>query len=91
MNCFYVETISPLSYLYQVRNLRKNISDFSSIHLKPNNSFNTTIQELSRLYTYYIALKELNLTDAAAREKSGLQNEYLFKLSYQAYNKKISL
>ncbi len=87
MNCYCVETISPLPYLYQVRNLRKNISDFSSIHLKPNNSFNTTIQELAKLYTYYNALKELNLTDAAAREKSGLQNEYLFKLSYQAYKK----
>ncbi len=87
MSCYYVETVSPLPYLYQLKNLRKNITDFSNIDLKPQNTINATIKELAKSYVYFLALKELNLTETAAREKAGLQNEYLFKLSYQAYKK----
>lgn len=81
ISCYSVEEVLPISYLQQIKNLRKNISDYSDVHINNQHSIKNTLAEMASMYRYYIGLKELNLTDETARIKSGLQNEQLFKLA----------
>jgi hypothetical protein len=84
MSCFSVEEVTPVPYLQQIKNLRKNISDFTDVHIHHQTSLQNSLQEMAGMYRYYEGLKELNLSEEAAREKSGLLNEHLFKLAYHA-------
>ncbi len=84
ISCFSVEEVTPIPYLQQVKNLRKNISDFSDVHLNNQSFVKNSLQEMASMYRYYEGLKELNLSEDAAREKSGLINDHLFKLAYHA-------
>lgn len=84
MSCFSVEEVTPIPYLQQIKNLRKNITDFAEIQLHNQSSLKNTLQEMASMYRYYVGLTELNLSETAAREKAGLSNEHLFKLAYHA-------
>ncbi|MBK7762798.1 MAG: hypothetical protein IPI46_05415 [Bacteroidetes bacterium] len=83
-SCFNVEEVSPLSYLQQAKNLRTNMQDFNSIRLDDKIAINHILKEIATMYRYYKGLKELNLNENAAREKSGLQNDKLFKIAFHA-------
>lgn len=88
MSCFSVEEVTPIPYLQQIKNLRKNITDFAEIQLHNQSSLKNTLQEMASMYRYYVGLTELNLSETAAREKAGLRNEHLFKLAYHAATQK---
>jgi hypothetical protein len=88
MTCFSVEEVTPIPYLQQVKNLRKNISDYADVHVQNQSTLKNTLQEMAGMYRYYEGLKELNLSEEAAREKSGLVNEHLFKLAFHAATQK---
>lgn len=88
MSCFSVEEVTPIPYLQQIKNLRKNITDFAEIQLHNQSSLKNTLQEMASMYRYYVGLTELNLSESAAREKAGLSNEHLFKLAYHAATQK---
>jgi hypothetical protein len=88
MSCFSVEEVTPIPYLQQIKNLRKNITDFAEIQLHNQSSLKNTLQEMASMYRYYVGLTELNLSETAAREKAGLSNEHLFKLAYHAATQK---
>jgi hypothetical protein len=82
--CFCVEEITPLSFLQQTKNLRTNMRDFHSVELKNDFQQNLTLIEFAQMYFYYKGLIELNISENAAREKAGLQNDKLFKMAYCA-------
>lgn len=84
ISCFSVEEVTPIPYLQQIRNLRKNISDFADIHLQNQSVSKDALAEIAGMYRYYAGLKDLNLSDQAAREKAGLLNDHLFKLAFHA-------
>lgn len=86
--CFTIEKITAIPYLQQVKNLRNNISNFKQVSLNPKDTVKNTVYELANMYQYYQGLIELNVKDETARKMSGLSNEYLFKLSDQAYHHK---
>lgn len=88
ISCFSVEEVTPMPYLQQIKNLRKNISDFTDVHIHNQSSLKNTLQEMASMYRYYEGLKDLNLSEEAAREKSGLLNEHLFKLAFHAASQK---
>lgn len=88
ITCFSVEEVMPIPYLQQVRNLRKNISDFAEIHLQNQSAPKDALAEMAGMYRYYEGLKDLNLSEQAAREKSGLINDHLFKLAFHAAKQK---
>jgi hypothetical protein len=82
--CFSIEEVSPLSYIQQAKNLRNNIRDFNTVQLENKTQLNQALIEMASMYRYYLGLKELNLNDASAREKAGLQNEKLYKMAFCA-------
>lgn len=88
ISCFSVEEVTPIPYLQQVKNLRRNITDFTDVHIQNQYSLKNTLQEMASMYRYYEGLMDLNLTEEAAREKSGLMNEHLFKLAFHAASQK---
>jgi hypothetical protein len=81
---FCVEEITPLSFLEQTKNLRTNMRDFHSVELKNDFQQNLILVEFAQMYIYYKGLIELNISENAAREKAGLQNDKLFKMAYCA-------
>ena len=83
-SCLSVESLQPISLIQQARNLRANIRDFANVQLQPGESFNQALQEMATMYRYFQGLLELNLTEEHAREKSGLQNDKLFQLAFNA-------
>ncbi|MBL7771342.1 MAG: hypothetical protein JNM95_00620 [Chitinophagaceae bacterium] len=83
-SCLSVEAVKPISFLQQAQNLRHNIKDFGPMTLNMNTVVQHALEDLSSLYRFYLGLKELNLTDEAARTKAGLQNDKIFKLAYYA-------
>lgn len=84
ISCFSADEITPISFLQQAKNLRANIKDFTDVHLDGKIQLNQALQEIAMMYRYYLGLKELNLNEAAAREKSGLANDKLFKIAFHA-------
>jgi hypothetical protein len=82
--CFCVEEITPLSFLQQTKNLRTNMRDFHSVELNNDLQQNFTLVEFAQMYFYYKGLVELNISESAAREKAGLQNDKLFKMAFCA-------
>jgi hypothetical protein len=82
--CFSADEIMPISFLQQAKNLRTNIKDFSNVHIDNKTQLNNSLQEIATMYRYYLGLKELNLNEASAREKSGLANDQLFKIAFHA-------
>lgn len=82
--CFSAEEIMPISFLQQAKNLRVNIKDFNDVHIDSKIQLNQALQEIAMMYRYYLSLKELNLNETSAREKSGLLNDKLFKVAYHA-------
>lgn len=81
--CFSVEEIMPLSLIQQAKNLQINVRDFSNVKLQQD-ILNRSLQEAAAQYRYYLGLLELQISEAAAREKAGLSNEKLFKIAYHA-------
>ena len=58
--------------------------DFHSVELKNTFQQNLILVEFAQMYIYYKGLIELNISENAAREKAGLQNDKLFKMAYCA-------
>ena len=87
ISCFSVEGITPIPYLQQVKNLRKNIKDFADVHINNHQTLSNTLQDMADMYRYYKGLIELNLNEHSARAKAGLSNEHLFKLAFHAAKK----
>lgn len=85
-SCFSVEELHPISFLQQARMLRKNMRDFRTVQLANQVTPFQPLHEFATRYRYYKGLLELNLSEAAAREKAGLLNDKLFKMAYHAAN-----
>ncbi|MEZ5046728.1 MAG: hypothetical protein R2831_07025 [Chitinophagaceae bacterium] len=87
-SCFSAEEVRPLSYVQQIKNLRKNIKDFEQVVLHENHNQKQALMELASLYLYYKGLLELNVSDDFAKEKAGLSNPTIFKMAYMAAKKR---
>lgn len=83
-SCFSVEKVKPISFLVQAQYLKRNIRDFGMAHLAGQGLLRNAMQDLASVYRYYRGLLELNVNEHAAREKSGLLNEKIFKMAYYA-------
>lgn len=83
-SCLIVEAVRPISFLQQAQNLRRNIKDFGPMQLCMNEVVQHALDDLSDLYRFYVGLRELNVSEEAARGKAGLHNEKIFKLAYYA-------
>jgi hypothetical protein len=85
--CMSVESVSPISFLQQAQNLKNNIRDFGNVQLSKSGLVQHALYDIASLYKYYEGLKELDVTEWAAREKAGLLNEKIFKIAYYAANR----
>ena len=83
-SCLHVDELRPLSLIQQAKNVRAIYNDFKEVHIENRQSMNHSLREIASMYRYYAGLLELNLKESAAREKSGLQNDRLFRLAFQA-------
>jgi hypothetical protein len=81
---YVVDSVEPLSFLQQAKNLKKNIRDFHMGKLENNRMLKSELLRIAKMYRYYKGLLTLNINELEARKHAGLENDKLFQLAYIA-------
>lgn len=86
-SCLSVENVKALSITEQAKNLKSNITFFRSAKLSTKQPQHAILNQLVDMYKYYEGLLELEVSEDYARSTAGLQNDFLYKLAYFAFQK----
>ena len=81
---YVVESVEPLSFLQQAKNLKMNIRDFHMGKLENNKMLKSELLRIAKMYRYYKGLLTLNIKELEARKHAGLENDKLFQLAFIA-------
>jgi hypothetical protein len=83
--CLVVNDVTPISIIQQAKNLSTVVKHFpeASIVTKGNNT--TSLEQLKKMYNYYLGLLELDIKEDAAKDKAQLTDHRLFVMAHAAY------
>jgi hypothetical protein len=81
--CWWIDNVTPLTVIAQAQHLNQHIKDFGDADVVNvvTEHYKLNVTQLAKQYQYYQGLLQLDINDDAAREKSGLTDDRLFKVA----------
>ncbi len=83
--CYFIQEAWPINIIQQAKNLITHKRDFAGGQIVSQEVINTSLQQLSSMYNYYLGLQQLELSETACRYRAQLADDRLFTMAKNAY------